>query len=74
MTVPTLPTQVVIAEYGESSNKKKGSKGPLKFKAREEGSTEPTDVALHPSCVASKGGVLGSRSRGEGLGDVLGPR
>ena len=42
--------QVVIAE---NPAKKKGG-GGIKLKAREEGKSEATEVALHPSCIASK--------------------
>ena len=39
----------------EEGEKKKGKKkGGMKLRAREDGAVQPTDVALHPGCVAAK--------------------
>jgi hypothetical protein len=62
--------QVVTADApdpgsGKKKKKKKTKsgqdkgKGAFKFRAREEGDASPSDVALHPSCIASQGASKG---------------
>ena len=50
-----FPQVVTVDDPVEKKGKKGGGGGGgLKFRAREEGSPEPVEVALHPSCVAAK--------------------
>jgi len=54
LLVAALFPQVVTVDDPVEKKGKKGGGGALKFRAREEGSPEPVEVALHPSCVAAK--------------------
>lgn len=59
-----FPQVVMVEEVAKSKNNKKNKGGTtLKFRAREEDGAAPVDIALHPSCVASKAkGIHGDRA------------
>jgi hypothetical protein len=54
LLVAALYPQIVSVEMPQQKPGKKVSAESIKFLAREEGSSTPVAVALHPSCVASK--------------------